>query len=353
VAGISANVTTVAGISANVTTVAGISADVTAVAGDATDIGLVAGSIGSVNTVATNIASVNTAASDINAIIEVANDLNEAVSEIEVCANNIATIQNVGTNIASVNSVAAQLGTDGDVTDVAANLTNIGTVAGISANVTTVAGISANVTTVAGISADVTTVAGDSADIQLLADNIGTIASKANAGANSDITSLSGLTTALSVGQGGTGQTTYTDGQLLIGNTTGNTLAKATLTAGTGISITNGSGSISIASTVAGISDGDKGDITVSSSGASWVVDNQAITYAKIQNVSTTDKILGRSSSGAGSIEEITCTSAGRALLDDADAAAQRTTLGLGSLATKSVVQSADLDTTLDLGSIA
>jgi len=63
-----------------------------------------------------------------------------------------------------------------------------------------------------------------------------------------------GLTTHVSgtlpVANGGTGQTTYTDGQLLIGNTTGNTLTKASLTAGTGISITPGSGSISIASTV-------------------------------------------------------------------------------------------------------
>jgi len=59
------------------------------------------------------------------------------------------------------------------------------------------------------------------------------------------------------------------------------------------------------------------------------------ITYAKIQDVSATDKILGRSTAGAGSIEEIDCTSAGRALLDDADAAAQRTTLGLGTLATQ------------------
>jgi hypothetical protein len=56
----------------------------------------------------------------------------------------------------------------------------------------------------------------------------------------------------LSVANGGTGQTTYTDGQLLIGNTTGNTLAKATLTAGTGISITNGSGTITIANTASG-----------------------------------------------------------------------------------------------------
>jgi hypothetical protein len=47
--------------------------------------------------------------------------------------------------------------------------------------------------------------------------------------------------------RGGTGQSTYTDGQLLIGNTSGNTLSKATLTAGTGITITNGNGSISIA----------------------------------------------------------------------------------------------------------
>jgi len=54
-----------------------------------------------------------------------------------------------------------------------------------------------------------------------------------------------------------------------------------------------------------------------------------AITYAKIQNVSATDKLLGRSSSGAGNVEEIVCTAAGRALIDDADATTQRTTLGL------------------------
>jgi hypothetical protein len=60
------------------------------------------------------------------------------------------------------------------------------------------------------------------------------------------------FTTGLGVAQGGTGQTSYTDGQLLIGNSTGSTLAKATLTAGSGISITNGSGSITIANTSTG-----------------------------------------------------------------------------------------------------
>jgi hypothetical protein len=56
---------------------------------------------------------------------------------------------------------------------------------------------------------------------------------------------LSGL---LNVASGGTGQSSYIDGQLLIGNTTGNTLGKATLTAGSGIAITNGPASITIAS---------------------------------------------------------------------------------------------------------
>jgi hypothetical protein len=56
----------------------------------------------------------------------------------------------------------------------------------------------------------------------------------------------------LSVGAGGTGQTSYTDGQLLIGNTVGNTLSKSTLTAGSGVTITNGNGSITISATGSG-----------------------------------------------------------------------------------------------------
>ena len=58
--------------------------------------------------------------------------------------------------------------------------------------------------------------------------------------------------TTVAVDQGGTGQTSYTNGQLLIGNTTGNTLAKATLTAGTNITITEGAGSITIAAAAGG-----------------------------------------------------------------------------------------------------
>jgi len=61
----------------------------------------------------------------------------------------------------------------------------------------------------------------------------------------------------IAVNKGGTGQTSYTDGQLLIGNTSGNTLSKATLTAGSNITITNGNGSITIAAAAGAPTAGD------------------------------------------------------------------------------------------------
>lgn len=47
--------------------------------------------------------------------------------------------------------------------------------------------------------------------------------------------------------------------------------------------------------------------------------------------VTATNKLLGRSSSGAGAVEEISCTAFGRTLIDSADAAAARTSLGVSS----------------------
>jgi uncharacterized protein (TIGR02145 family) len=81
----------------------------------------------------------------------------------------------------------------------------------------------------------------------------------------------SGVIGVLPVTNGGTGQTTYTDGQLLIGNTTGNTLTKATLTAGTGISVTNAGGAITIASTTGLPSSGNSTGDMLYWNGSAWV----------------------------------------------------------------------------------
>ena len=73
----------------------------------------------------------------------------------------------------------------------------------------------------------------------------------------------------------------------------------------------------------------ETGDVTGQGEGRiTTTITPQAVTYDKMQFVSATDRILGRQSAGAGQIEEITCTAAGRAILDDTSAADQRTTLG-------------------------
>tara|TARA_B100000579_G_scaffold48725_1_gene33982 strand:- start:992 stop:3235 length:2244 start_codon:yes stop_codon:yes gene_type:complete len=56
----------------------------------------------------------------------------------------------------------------------------------------------------------------------------------------------------------------------------------------------------------AGISDGDRGDVTVSSNGTSIVIDSDAVTYDKIQDLVTANRVLG--ASAAGTIGEVQIT---------------------------------------------
>lgn len=76
------------------------------------------------------------------------------------------------------------------------------------------------------------------------------------------------------------------------------------------------------------------GDVTSSSNAVT--IANDAVTYAKLQNVSATDKVLGRSTSGSGDVEEIACTSFGRIYFSQgaevtATITTNATTLALGS----------------------
>jgi len=105
----------------------------------------------------------------------------------------------------------------------------------------------------ADVSSDVTIAAGGAATV---ADNshnhtFSNISDRTTAATG--ITSVGTITTGtwsattIAVDKGGTGQTSYIDGELLIGNTTGNTLTKATLTGTTNqITVTNGAGSITL-----------------------------------------------------------------------------------------------------------
>lgn len=142
-------------------------------------------------------------------------------------------------------------GTGSFVTTLATVNSNVGsfTNASITVNakglITAASSGTAPVTSVAGIANRITVTGTTSAVVDIAATYVG----------QSSITTLGTITTGtwtgttIAVANGGTGQTSYTNGQLLIGNTTGNTLTKATLTAGSGISITNGTGSITIATT--------------------------------------------------------------------------------------------------------
>lgn len=73
------------------------------------------------------------------------------------------------------------------------------------------------------------------------------------------------------------------------------------LQAGTGLTI---SGTTLTSATT----DGDKGDITVSSTGTVWTIDNNVVTFAKLQASVAGLSVIGRAANSAGNFAEITGT---------------------------------------------
>lgn len=111
---------------------------------------------------------------------------------------------------------------------------------------------------------------------------------------------------------GGTGQSAYTDGQLLIGGTTLSDIQKATLTPGAGILITNGDNSITLAAT---------GEDTVETK-----TDNYPITtddFGKTLVMNAADKTFSLpsvSAANVGALVKVAFINTGKLTIDAADA---------------------------------
>jgi hypothetical protein len=85
----------------------------------------------------------------------------------------------------------------------------------------------------------------------------------------------------------------------LLGRDTAGAGAVEELTVGGGIEFTGSGGIQSAAFT---------GDVTKAAGGTALTIASDAVTYAKMQNVSATQRVLGRNTSGSGDVEEVTFT---------------------------------------------
>jgi hypothetical protein len=246
---------------------------------------------------------------------------NTSGTGISVPAGKATLVYNNGTNVVDAASYFTSL-TLGSALPVASGGTSLATLT--ANNVILGNGTSAPLFVAPGTTGNVLT--SDGSTWASTAPAAGTTFSAGTTGFTPNTATSGAVTLAgtLAVANGGTGQTTYTNGQLLIGNTTGNTLTKATLTQGTGVTITNGNGAITIAATGTGgtvTSVGGTGTVNgLSLSGTVTSSGNLTLggTLSSVANSALTNSSVtvtaGTGMSGGGSValgSSVTLTNAG------------------------------------------
>lgn len=113
--------------------------------------------------VANKIVIVNSAGDNLTLSDEDFTDIQSDLAAVNTISADITTVAGISSDVTAVAGDSANIST------VASNITNVNNVGGNIANVNTVAGISANITTVAGISSDVTSVASISSNVTTVA----------------------------------------------------------------------------------------------------------------------------------------------------------------------------------------
>lgn len=352
------NIGTVGANIASVNTVAGNTTNINTVAAANTAIGTVATNIAAVSAVGTNIAAVvavNANATNINAVnanstnINIVAAANTAINTVAtgIAAVNtvsaaIAAVNTTATNIASVNTVAANIAA---VVIAALDLAGSDTIGTVATNI-------ASVNTVAGIAAAVSTVAANMATITDAAANI----PKANRTAITDPTT------------GDDSADGYSEASIWVNTVSNQVFFCGDPALGAAIWV-----NVTAAGTFASLS-----DVTLTSvatgdmlrySGSAWVNRTAAQTRTDLglvigTNVQAYDAELaafaGLTSAadklgyftGSATMATTDFTSFSRTLLDDADAATMRTTLGL-TIGTNVQAYDADLAAIAGLTSAA